>query len=178
MNNVNLCANGCLIHEGKLVEGVPLVFLSCVIELESGYTLRSYFLMLEKYPVLSNLGLFFAAHMHRYAKCAAGGCRAEGLDCLEFGKVIEMTGFPREPAIHVYSSLKGRAGEEYRELNRYRLEDILDMPLRLGGLRHIIFGDKMDVFRCDTAINLFEFVEGIAWELSFQSGPSDCRLRR
>lgn len=178
MNNVNLCANGFLIHEERQVEGEPLVFLSCRIELREGYTLRSYFRMLDRYPVLSRLNFFFPDLVSRYAASPAEGCADAGLDCLEFGKIVEMTGFPQEPSIQIYPSLKGIMGEDVFELRRFGLENILDLPLRLGGLRHIVFGDKMDVFRCDTAFNLFEFVEGIAWELSFQTGPSECRLRR
>ena len=55
---------------------------------------------------------------------------------------------------------------------------ILDMPVRLGRLRHIVFGDKVDIFEFDTVFTLFEFIEGIAWELGFQVGSTQCALRR
>mgnify|MGYP001070394922 CR=1 FL=1 len=55
---------------------------------------------------------------------------------------------------------------------------LLDMPLRLGKLRHVIFGDRVDLFEFDTVFNLFELIDGIAWELSFQNLPQTCDIRR
>ena len=52
----------------------------------------------------------------------------------------------------------------------------MDMPLKLGVLKHIVFGDKVDVFEFETVFNLFEFIEGIIWELSFQGTPKECTL--
>ena len=51
-------------------------------------------------------------------------------------------------------------------------------PVRLGSLRHVVFGDSVDVFEFDTVFTLFEFIDGIAWELSFQNTPITCELRR
>ena len=50
------------------------------------------------------------------------------------------------------------------------------MPLKLGMLKHIIFGDKVDVFEFDTVFSLFEFIDGIVWELSFHGTPKECAL--
>ena len=47
---------------------------------------------------------------------------------------------------------------------------------KLGVLKHVIFGDKVDVFEFDTVFNLFEFIGGIIWELSFQGTPKECAL--
>ena len=48
----------------------------------------------------------------------------------------------------------------------------------LARLKHIVFGDKVDIFEFDTVFTLFEFIEGIAWELSFHVAPTECALRR
>ena len=45
-------------------------------------------------------------------------------------------------------------------------------------LKHVIFGDKVDVFEFDTFYNFFEFIDGIAWELSFHGAPAKCEIRR
>ena len=50
------------------------------------------------------------------------------------------------------------------------------MPLRLGKLRHVIFGDLVDSFEFDTFFNLFELIDGIAWDLSFHNRPRACQL--
>ena len=67
-------------------------------------------------------------------------------------------------------------GTENLELKSFHLESILDMPLKLGVLKHIVFGDKVDVFEFDTVFNLFEYIGGIIWELSFQGAPKECAI--
>ena len=57
-------------------------------------------------------------------------------------------------------------------------EQIFDMPVRIGKLKHVVFGDKVDVLEFDTVFNLFEFIEGIVWQLSFHRSPKECALRR
>ena len=41
------------------------------------------------------------------------------------------------------------------------LENLLDMPLKLGRLRHIVFGDKVDTLEFETVYSLFEFIDGV-----------------
>ncbi|MBW2265673.1 MAG: hypothetical protein JRF28_05820, partial [Deltaproteobacteria bacterium] len=48
MNLVTLAKDGAIVHDGKEVEEDPLICLSCQVELEEGYILRSYFGMVEK----------------------------------------------------------------------------------------------------------------------------------
>ena len=52
------------------------------------------------------------------------------------------------------------------------------MSLKLGRLKHVVFGDKVDIFEFDTVFTLFEFIDGITWELSFHVTPEQCELRR
>ena len=65
-----------------------------------------------------------------------------------------------------------------RYISAEMLENILDMPLKLGKLKHIVFGDKVDILEFDTVFNLFEFIDGIMWELGFQGTLTACELRR
>jgi hypothetical protein len=58
------------------------------------------------------------------------------------------------------------------------LENLLDLPVKLGRLKHVIFGDRVDIFEFDTVYTLFEFIDGIAWELSFHGTPKQCEIRR
>jgi len=57
-----------------------------------------------------------------------------------------------------------------------RVEHLLDLPVCLGRLRHVVFGDKMDEFEFDTVYNLFEFMEAVIWELSFHGNPEHCNI--
>ena len=89
-----------------------------------------------------------------------------------------MIGFPGRPRLEIYLAFQGVRGESADEINLIPLESLLDMPVSLGPLRHIVFGDKMDVFTFDTVYTLFEFIEGVLWELSFHGTPAQCELRR
>ena len=72
----------------------------------------------------------------------------------------------------------GISGNEAVEIRSSRLEGLLDVSLRLGKLKHVVFGDKVDVFEFDTVFTLFELIDGIAWELSFHGTPEACEIRR
>ena len=60
----------------------------------------------------------------------------------------------------------------------FKLAHVLDLPLRLGNLRHIIFGDQVDALEFDTVFNLFEFIDSIIWDLSFHGTLMECEIRR
>ena len=89
-----------------------------------------------------------------------------------------MIGFPGDPKLEIYRSLTGcKEDEEGRlDLKLVPLRLLLDMPLTLGRLRHVIFGDNIDTFEFDTVYTLFEFVDGVVWQLGFQSAPEACHI--
>lgn len=177
MNQVTLKSDGTIIRNGRAVEGDPLVCLNCRAALEDGYTLRSLFRMFERYPVLQQLNDFFPSFMEQYRKSPESGAVYDGFDLLELGKTVEMIGFPGKPRLEIYQSFYGVAGDETLEIRSIPMESMLDMPVRLGKGRHIVFGDRVDVMAFDTVFNLFDFVDGILWELSFQ-GTLVCAIRR
>jgi hypothetical protein len=59
-----------------------------------------------------------------------------------------------------------------------QLASLLDLPFKLGKLKHIVFGDRVDIFEFETVYTLFEFIDGIAWQLGFHVTPEQCELRR
>ncbi len=177
MNTVTLNADGLMVHDRNIEENEPLMFLPFKAELEDGYTLRSYFKLILRYSLLSKLSMFFPAYLKQYSECPETGCACDGMDYLELSKTVEMIGFPGEPRLEIFNSFHGISGREICELKMYKLEHILDMPIKLGKLKHIIFGDKVDIFEFDTVFTFFEFIDGIAWELSFNSGPMECKMR-
>jgi hypothetical protein len=99
-------------------------------------------------------------------------------NALEFGKTIEIIGFPGNPRLEMYASLRSPSKEQPLEIRYMDLAGLLDIPLGLGKLRHIIFGDRVDEFEFETAYTLFEFIDGIAWELGFLTSPGECNIRR
>jgi hypothetical protein len=178
MNTVTLKTNGTLFTDGKPVDAEPLYCLSLKVALDAGVSVRSLFAMLERYPLMTRLNAFFPTYLEQYRQAPADGCRSDDFDHIEFGKTVEMVGFPGEPRLEIYSTLKGIGKSEPREIRNYELEQLLDMPLKLGRLKHIVFGDKVDQFEFATVFNLFEFIDGVVWELSFQGTLRACALRR
>ena len=154
-----------------------LNILSFRIALEEGYSLRSFFQMLDQYKLLVDLNNFFPTYTEQYRNCPSEGCTAEAPDYLEFSKIVEMIGFP-EKRLEIYNTFSGIHQNEGFQIRSLQLESLLDLPVKLGRLKHVIFGDPVDIFEFDTVFTLFEFIDGIAWELSFHVTPAQCELRR
>jgi hypothetical protein len=178
MNSVTLKSDGILQQEDASAASDPLMFLAHKVELEPGYTLRSFFRMIERYPVFTKLNAFLPECMQLFRACPGGECLAPGVGHLELYKTVEMMGFPGEPRLEIYHTLCGVDGRDTCEIKTFPLENLLDMPVRIGKLKHVVFGDKVDVLEFDTIFNLFEFIEGIVWQLSFHRSPKECALRR
>jgi hypothetical protein len=177
MNAVTLKSHGAIDHRGKRVRSEILSFLSSQIILDEGYTLRSFFQMLDQYRLLVDLNTFFPTCIGQYRNCPPQGCNAGAPDYLEFSKTVEMIGFP-EKRLEIYNSFTGVHKNEAFEIRSLQLESLLDLPVKLGRLKHVIFGDPVDIFEFDTVFTLFEFIDGIAWQLSFHVIPAQCELRR
>jgi hypothetical protein len=129
--------------------------LSCLarqVELTPGYTLRSFFMMLETYDALVHLNAFFP----------------DMLDQFHRG--------PDEPRLEIYRSFTGQCEGKSVQIKDFQVDMLLDMQVRLGKLKHVIFGDQVDVFEFDTVFTLFELVEGIGWELGFHGTPRECQI--
>jgi hypothetical protein len=176
MNKITLKNDGSLSDKGKIVQTDPLMYLNYGVELEDGYLLRSFFRMLANNTLLIRLNAFLPDCMQQYHACPQNQCVSAEIEYLELTKTVEMVGFPGEPRLEIYHSLYGIRGEETCEVKSQRLESLLDLPLKLGALKHVIFGDKVDVFKFETVFNLFEFIDGIVWELSFHGTPKACAL--
>jgi hypothetical protein len=178
MNTVTLMTNGTLFTDGKPVDAEPLRCLAFKVALETGVTVRSLFAMLERYPLLTRLNAFFPTYLEQYRQAPASGCQCDDFSHIAFNKTVEMVGYPGEPRLEIYSSLNGVNESESREIRNYELEQLLDMPLKLGRLKHVVFGDRVDQFEFGTVFNLFEFIDGVVWELSFHGTLRACALRR
>ena len=176
MNIIALQPDGGLLYGQGKMDGDPLPFLGFQVELGQGCSLRSFFRMMERYPVLSQLNPFTPSFLTSFQDCPASGCRVEGVEHLELLRKVEMTGFPGDPGMNIYISFEGRSGDDSWDIKPFWLEHLLDLPLVLGGLKHSVFGDKIDDFDFDTAFNLFELIDGICWQLSFHNLPETCRV--
>lgn len=178
MNKVLLKKSGELEeHRGRLASDA-LPFLGAHLELEDGFTLRGFIRLLNRYPDLQRLSNFLPEMAVR-AWPKPEECVSSGLDCLEFSRVVEMIGAPEPPKLEVYHILRGcMAGSGSEEIRNWQVENLLDVPIRLGLLRHVVFGDEVQTFRFETDCTLFDFIDGVIWQLAFHGAPQECALRR
>jgi hypothetical protein len=176
MYQITLKNDGAIAENNTPVTSGPLIFLGYQVELEKDYTLRGFFRMFDQYALLAKLNAFLPDCRQRYRACPANQCVSSEIDHLQFHKTVEMIGFPGDPRLEIYNTLCGVRGADACELKSFHLESLLDMPLKLGKLKHVVFGDKVDVFEFETVFSLFEFIDGIIWELSFQGTPKQCAI--
>ena len=181
MNQVLLLPDGCLCAtRGPAMHDV-LACLGHQVLLADGCRLRTFFRLLERHPDLRRLSEFLPLAIAQYQACPADDCRWAALARLELAKIVEMTGAPERPRLEIYNRLSGVSPgrpEELEEIQPLPLAVLLDLPLTLGRLRHVVFGDTLTSFTlADTVYTLFEFIDGIAWQLSFQGTPTECLTR-
>ena len=174
MNQVELHADGTLTTEGTLVSKNPLGFLGHRILLTDACVLRTFFNLIARYNVLSQLNTALDVLQDQFGQCPAQGCQWDGFEKLQFSKIIAMTGFPGKPSVDIYHHLSGVGSQGSVEIRELPLEVLLDMPLILGPLDHKVFGDNLEQMAFDTAYTLFEFIDGMAWALSFQGASIRC----
>ncbi len=178
MNQIILQPDGLIADSNQTVTSDLLPFLGYQVALTKNYTLRSYFKMLEQYPVLARLSPFLPHYMEQFRQSPSDSCLLPDVNHLQFSKTIEMIGFPGKPRLDIYHALRAVIDGAESKLTTDRLDCLLDLPLTLGKLKHVVFGDQVDEFIFDTVFSLFEFVDGIVWELSFRGAPQACELRR
>jgi len=174
MTPIDLQKDGTLTLNGEALTSDPLMSLGSRVTLDAGCTLRSFFSMLETYPLFTRLGPFIPDAVAQYRSCPDTGSVLPGMDAVELSKTIEMVGFPGDPRIDAYVTFQGVGGEDTHDIKSSGLENLLDMPLRLGKLKHVVFGDKIESFEFDTVFSLFEFIDGVTWELSFHYNAAQC----
>lgn len=178
MDCVAFRADGTILERGRPIGDDPLPYFSSVVELDAGFTLRGFVLLLRRYTTLQRLNRFFPDLLEHYDGWPDHDCAPAGLDCLELTRTVEMIGFPGKPRMDIYLAFQGLAAGQPLEIKSYRVEHLLDVPIRLGGLRHVVFGDKVNVFLFETAYTVFDVLEGIGWQLGFHGTPTECALRR
>ena len=201
METVRLTRDGRLVGPGDVPVTDPLPALSFAISLEEGCTLRSFFLMLRRYPDLLKLSEFLPAVLADAEKCPVSGCLSDDISLLAVGKTMELIGFPGEPRAELYLWLRGLAApsggavppsldaeqpgvflaglmEANREIRFTPLEILLDTPLFLAGLKHVVLGDVDRSLFCETRFTLFEVVDRLAWEFGFRGGSQQCSIGR
>jgi len=182
MEILQLKENGQIFKHGKLVTSPVFRYLSDTIMLDQNFRLISFFRVIKCYPELEQLSDLLTTLLSIALQSDEPGIKPDikldEIDHLVFYKTISMKGFPGEPGIDIYNSLQGIKQDEPIGLKFFQIDSLLDHNLVLGKLKHIIFGDGQDSFSYETFYTLFELIEGICWEMSFNFNPKQCVLRR
>lgn len=178
METIHLEKNGTLVKNDKKIVPPIYKYLGNTAVLNPDATLGSFFMMLEKYPDFFNISDMLKPLFEIAAESYAPGFKTDEIDHLVFYKTIEIKGFPGKPSLTLYNSLKGSINNTVVDLKFFHLETLLDHQLKLGNLEHVVFGDREDAFSFETFYTLFELIEGIGWELSFNFNPLECSIRR
>lgn len=178
MERIEIDHTGTILKKGSPFRGRVLSLLGQSVLLKDSVTLSSFFAMIQRYPELKVISELFDAYLSMLPAHDPAVLKTDEIEGLVFYKTIEVTGFPGTPSLSIYNSLKGVTGDDIRDLKFYHLESLLGHRLSLGQLNHIVFGDQQDEFKYDTFYTLFELLEGIAWELSFNFNPLQCSIRR
>ena len=143
MYALSLKNDGAIYYNQSAVDSEVLKYLSYQIGLEDKYTLRSFFEMIGKYELLGKLNSFLHTCIEQYQTCTEQGCESDIIGHLEFSKTVEMIGVP-EKRLEIYSSIRGVRKSDRVEIRSLQLNSLLDMPLRLGRLKHVVFGDRVN----------------------------------
>ena len=178
MEKIFIDPYGIILKKGREQTGPVLKWLGNPIELDPAFTLRSFFLMIRHYPELKNISEILGPLLEIISKNDSVENMSGGIESLIFYKTIEIRGFPGKPKLILYNSLKGVIQKTLKDLKFFHPETLLDHILTLGNLKHIVFGDREDIFEYETVYTMFELIEGIAWELSFNFNPLQCSIRR
>jgi hypothetical protein len=178
MGKIQIKKDGTILKRNKTADDFVFRLLSHRVELEPGFTLSSFFSMIEKYPKLIKLSELLEILLSMVKVSTGQWMKTDEIDSLVFYKTIEMVGFSGKTGLEIYNSLKGVKDKEIKDLKFFHLENLVGHTLELGGLKHVIFGDGQDVFKYETFYTLFEFIDGITWEMSFNFNPLECVIRR
>jgi hypothetical protein len=178
MEKIFIDKNGMISKKGITTGNAVLKLLGNHIETDKDFTLNSFFMMIKQYPGLMNISEMMEPILEIVSETGYSGIRSNEINSLLFYKTIEIKGFPGSPSLTFYNTLKGITDKKTKGLKFFHLETLLDHKLKLGKLKHVVFGDEEDIFQYGTFYTLFELVEGIAWELSFNFNPLQCSIRR
>ncbi len=178
MEILQLKENGQILKRGKPLTSPVFRHLSDTIVLDNEFRLISFFKVIKLYPELEELSDLLPTLLSMAFQSGEPIIKSEEIDHLKFYKTISMKGFPGEPGIDIYNSLKGINQGKSVGLKFFQMDYLLAHKLVLGNLKHIIFGDTQDTFSYETFYTLFELIEGICWEMSFNFNPKQCVIRR
>ena len=170
-----------------------LSYLGESVELEEGFTLRSYFYLLIMHSSLQLLDMFSTDYVEEFTKCPSKGCLFDDdeISYLSLSRIVnyENLGFRENEEddwrIEDCIDFSGVGEESAYAIEFSPLDKLLDYEIKIdpavisieqpGDLTdYEDLTEKYQDFRGkDNNFTLFEFVKSIIWELSFCGTPED-----
>lgn len=177
---LKLKKNGNITTEKGKSTNTALFFLNDAIVLEDGFTLRSFFKMVDKHKEFQLLNVYFKDFLDEYMACKVRGCTCHDIKYIEVYKEIDnsvyddMEDFTESIVVHGTGN-KDCYAIEYTELN-----ELLDIPIKIAQLKYIKCfltekHKKSEIKQYDTPLSLYDFVTGLILELSFFGTPDNRR---
>ncbi|AGW13522.1 hypothetical protein [Megalodesulfovibrio gigas] len=179
MQRVDITPDGCLLVDGRPFAQDPLILLGEAVTLEEGFTLGSWFRMIQLHTDFVRLSQFLPALLQAAAQ--GKGPMPPDCDRLELVRTVELVGHPGPARLDMYTSLIGVHNDTPSQevpIKHIPPASLWDAPFRLGRCRHMVLGDRFAEFVFETVFTLFELIEAVAWQLSFHGASAECALRR
>ena len=170
--------------KNKLVKTTLLPYLSRYIELEDGYTLRSYFKTIIKYQELQFLDVFFESFIEEFKSCKKSKCVCSNIECIEIKKEVGTSKESYGDELTECCILHGKAidskeaGGDYYAIEMTPLKELLDLPIKIAPTLFYSVDNTKHPYKQfnkeypDHNLTLYEFITGIIFELSFHGTPT------
>jgi hypothetical protein len=155
-----------------------LSYLQYAVRLEDGFTLRSYFKLIENYPALQSLDYYFYEYVDEYKQTPKKNCIMDDVSCIEVSNVVDLSEGEGISDVQIWVNVSGK--DKIIENERWALDfsslaDMLDIPIVLSGCYVTDYKDgefKTREFK-DYAFSFWEFLKSIIDEISFHGSPKD-----
>ncbi len=178
MHRLTITHQGRILLDDRILTGDPFHLLGEAVMLDAGFTLGSWFSLIQWHPELQRLSRFLPGLVSDIAAHAAEEGEHPEVRRLEMVRTVELVGHPPPPRLDIYVSIFGFFDAHETPIKHIPPQQLLGTPLALGQCRHMVLGDRLSHFSVATTFTLFEFIEAVAWQLSFHGAATECTLRR
>jgi len=165
-NTVILKKDGFIENDEDIIKAdlLTLKYLQCIIELEDGYTLRSFFEMIAIYSIFHNLNPDFLPFICEFLKLPKEGCLSTNIDYLLIDMIVNGYKDDYEHYYHLHGCNENMSDIS---IDFLPLKNILDIPIKIGST----YINHEECQGLD--ILLYDFIIEIMHSLSFFGTPQE-----
>lgn len=177
-------------NEYELLEIAPsskdlvLGHLSNTIKLSDDFTVRDFFKLIKRYPILQKIDFWTESFVSEYESCKNENCIDPDGEVYQiiFQKVIEFTKYSKDEPIecNIFIDILGKGKDSTYSLSFWKLENFLDLPVKLYPIKSYTddytekpHSKSSNIKEFNIVYTLFEFITSFIYELSFYGTPED-----